>query len=99
MAKETRTRTPTRRRGRPSLHEEAWSKVSVVLFDRQISRLDGITSSLRHEAKRPVSRATLIRALIEALLQSRVDLTNAKNEADLTATLLKRLRRRQRDGI
>jgi hypothetical protein len=33
--------TPGRNgRGRPPVHQESWSKVSVVLFDRQIAHLD-----------------------------------------------------------
>ena len=34
-------------RGRPPVHQETWSKVSVVLFDRQIVHLDRLATDIR----------------------------------------------------
>jgi hypothetical protein len=82
-----------RSRGRPHVHDEAWSKVSVVLFDRQVARLDDIADTIRSKTDRSISRATLIRALVEALLESRLDLSSARSEADLTEAIVKRLKR------
>ena len=31
-------------RGRPPIHHESWSKISVVLFDRQVVHLDRVAS-------------------------------------------------------
>jgi hypothetical protein len=83
-----------RRRGRPHLHDEAWSKVSVVLFDRQVERLDCITDQIKGKTDRPVSRATIIRALVEGLLESRLDLSSARTEAELTEAIAARLKQR-----
>jgi hypothetical protein len=79
--------------GRPPIHDEAWTKVTVVLFDRQIVLLDRLSSSIRAQSGAAISRAQLIRALIDAVGESDVDLTTAKSEADMKATLSSRLGR------
>jgi hypothetical protein len=73
-----------RRPGRPPVHDEAWTKVTVVLFNRQIVFLDRLAA---------ISRAQLIRALLDAVAASDVDLTAGTSEAELKATLLARLGR------
>jgi hypothetical protein len=78
------------RRGRPSYHNEAWSKVSVVLFDRQVARLDGIVKA-RRTTQSSLSRATIIRALVDGLLQSHFDLSNLRTEAELTEAIARQL--------
>jgi hypothetical protein len=70
-------------RGRPPVHQETWSKVSVVLFDRQIVHLDRLTAGVRGKTGRPVHRAEIIRALIDGLLDSGMDITTTSSEADL----------------
>ena len=37
---------PKRRPGRPPVHDEAWTKVTVVLFDRQIAFLDRMAANI-----------------------------------------------------
>jgi hypothetical protein len=83
---------PNRRRpGRPPVHEEAWTKVTVVLFDRQIVFLDGLAGSIRARSGTAISRAQLIRALVDAVSDAEIDLTASTSEANLKATLLVRL--------
>jgi hypothetical protein len=82
-----------RRRGRPPVHEEAWTKVTVVLFNRQIVFLDRLAANIRAQSGAAISRAQLIRSLIDALSEGDIDLTSATSEADLKATLLARLGR------
>jgi hypothetical protein len=78
-------------RGRPPVHQESWSKVSVVLFDRQIAHLDDYGNG-RHKARsRPLNRAEIIRALIDALIESGMDITAVTSEADLRARVARRL--------
>jgi hypothetical protein len=60
------------RRGRPRLHSEAWSRVTVVLYDRQIVRLDRLAANIRREIGKVLKRAALIRGVIDALLDSEV---------------------------
>ena len=82
-----------RRPGRPPVHDEAWTKVTVVLFNRQIVFLDRLAANIRAQSGAAISRAQLIRALLDAVADADVDLTSATSEADLKATLLARLGR------
>ena len=75
--------------GRPPVHTETWSKVSVVLFDRQISHLDRLTS--RGKSGKNLNRAEIIRALIDGLIDSGMDVTATASEADLRARVARRL--------
>jgi len=86
-------RVQGRRPGRPPIHEEAWTKVTVVLFNRQIVFLDRLAANIRAQSGAAISRAQLIRALLDAVADAAVDLTSATSEADLKATLLARLGR------
>ena len=90
--------TEGRRPGRPPVHEEAWTKVTVVLFNRQIVFLDRLAANIRAQSGAAISRAQLIRALLDAVADADVDLTTAMSEADLKATLLTRLGRYRLGG-
>ena len=87
-----------RRPGRPPVHEEAWTKVTVVLFNRQIVFLDRLAANIRAQSGAAISRAQLIRALLDAVADADIDLTTAMSEADLKATLLTRLGRYRLGG-
>ena len=87
------TRPQGRRPGRPPVHDEAWTKVTVVLFNRQIVFLDRLAANIRAQSGAAISRAQLIRALLDAVTDADIDLTSATSEADMKATLLARLGR------
>ncbi len=78
-------------RGRPPIHQETWSKVSVVLFDRQIVQLDRLATDIRGRNGRALNRAGIIRALIDGLIDSGMDVTGSASEADLRARVARRL--------
>ncbi len=82
-----------KRRGRRPSHTEHWTKVTVVLFDRQIVFLDRLSADIRAASGVAISRAHVIRALIDALSESDLDLTGTRSEADLKAILTARLGR------
>jgi len=86
-----RTVAAKRKPGRPPVHEEAWTKVTVVLFNRQIVFLDRLAANIRAHSGAAISRAQLIRALLDAVADADVDLTAARSENDLKATILARL--------
>ena len=96
IVKRGRTTTSGRRqkspRGRPVIHDDTWSKVSVVLFDRQIDRLDEVVNRVRRRTGTLVTRAALIRAVIDAVLDSNFELTAIDSERDLRHRLAKMLR-------
>ena len=77
--------------GRPPVHQETWSKVSVVLFDRQIVNLDRLAVDIRGKSGKMLNRAVIIRALIDGLLDSGMDVTGSASEADLRAHVARRL--------
>jgi hypothetical protein len=77
--------------GRPPVHSETWSKVSVVLFDRQITQLDRLTANRRNGSGKVMNRAEIIRALIDGLIDSGMDVSVAASEADLRARVARRL--------
>ena len=93
------TRVQGRRPGRPPIHEEAWTKVTVVLFNRQIVFLDRLAANIRAQSGAAISRAQLIRALLDAVADADIDLTSSTSEADLKATLLARLGRYRIAGV
>jgi hypothetical protein len=77
--------------GRPPVHAETWSKVSVVLFDRQILHLDRLASNVRGRNGKFLNRAEIIRALIDGLIDSGMDISSTGSEADLRARVARRL--------
>jgi hypothetical protein len=91
FAQTRRTAVGKRKPGRPPVHDEAWTKVTVVLFNRQIVFLDRLAASIRAQSGAAISRAQLIRALLDAVADADVDLTSATSETDLKATILARL--------
>ena len=78
-------------RGRPPVHQETWSKVSVVLFDRQIQHLDRLSTDMRGRNGKVMNRAEIIRALIDGLIDSGMDITASGSEADLRAKVARHL--------
>jgi hypothetical protein len=78
-------------RGRPPVHQETWSKVSVVLFDRQILHLDRLSTDIRSKSGKILNRAEIIRALIDGFIDSGMDITGSGSEADLRARVARRL--------
>ena len=79
------------RRGRPPVHREAWAKVSVVLFERQVASLDRLTHNVRKKIGKTMTRAEIIRALIDGLIASGIDITQHASEATLRAHVVGRL--------
>ncbi len=64
-------------RGRPVMHTEPWAKITVVLLDRHVAYLDRLAIDIRLKHGRAISRAEIIRGLIESAFQSGVDLSDA----------------------
>ena len=95
-ARPVSVRSSTRRHikagpGRPPVHNETWSKVSVVLFDRQIHHLDRLSGDIGVKTGKVLNRAEIIRALIDGLIDSGMDVTAAASEADLRGRVARRL--------
>jgi hypothetical protein len=94
MAVRTPRRTATRpraKRGRPRTHREAWTKVSVVMFERQVLELDRLTTAIRSKSGAHLTRAEVIRALLDALNESRLDVTAVLSGAQLKGLITQKL--------
>jgi hypothetical protein len=77
--------------GRPPVHSEPWSKVSVVLFDRQVHVLDRLAKDMHGKSGKGMNRAEIIRALIDGLIESGMEVAGTGSEADLRARVARRL--------
>jgi len=62
-----------------------------VLFDRHILRHDRLSTTARTELDKALNRAEIIRALIDGLIDSGLDVTASGSEADLRAKVARRL--------
>lgn len=69
--------------GRPPALLDQWSRVTMVLYDRQIIFLDRLITDIRASTGAIVKRTDIVRALIDGLIESGIDLTSVKNEGDL----------------
>jgi hypothetical protein len=81
-----------KRRGRRPAQDQ-WTKVTVVLLDRQIVFLDRLVSDIRGSTGAAITRAHILRALIDALAACDLDLTACGTEAALASLLTQRLER------
>jgi hypothetical protein len=96
MPRPSSARSGTKRKtpgpGRPKVHVEAWAKVSVVLFARQVTHLDRFAKKARQRGHKPLTRASIIRGLIDGLLSSGLDVSLHTSESMLREHITKRLR-------
>lgn len=88
--------TKSSNRGRPIVHTEPWAKITVVLLDRHVAYLDRLAIDIRLKHGKAISRAEIIRALIEAAAQSGVDLSQAASSDQLVDLLAGPSKRKSR---
>ena len=69
--------------GRPPALLDQWSRVTMVLYDRQIIFLDRLITDIRASTGAIVKRTDIVRALIDGLIESEIDLTSVRDEGDL----------------
>src|SRR6476660_1157334 len=74
-------------RGRHIVHTEPWAKITVVLLDRHVAYLDRLAIDIRLKHGKAISRAEIIRGLIEAAFQSGIDLSQADSIDTLVGLL------------
>jgi hypothetical protein len=79
--------------GRPPVHQEDWTKITVILMERQVVYLDRLVTDIRAKTGASVSRAELIRAMIDAVANSKVDMTAAASGTELEGLLAGKLGR------
>ena len=86
------TKGQAQKPGRPKVHLEAWSKVSVVLFARQVTELDRLARAASTRGHKPMTRACIIRSLIDGLLDSGLDVSLHSSEAELREQVARQLK-------
>ena len=89
---DTMTKSQAQKPGRPKVHLEAWSKVSVVLFARQVIQLDRLARAASTRGHKPMTRACIIRGLIDGLLDSGLDVSLHGSEAELREQVTRQLK-------
>jgi len=80
-------------RGRPIAHDEPTTKATVVLFNRQIAALDRLTTEIRSKSGNVVDRAAIIRAVLDAVVEAKLDLAAATSSEDVKRLVASRLKR------
>jgi hypothetical protein len=70
-------------RGRPVAHDEPTTKATVVLFNRQIATIDRLTTDIRARTGNVVDRAAIIRALLDAVNDAKLELGGASSADDV----------------
>ena len=69
--------------GRPTALAEQWTRVAMILYDRQIVFLDRLITDIRASTGVVVKRTDIVRALIDGLIDAKVDLTSARDASDI----------------
>jgi hypothetical protein len=62
-----------------------------VLFDRQVLHLDRLANTMGVKGGKLLNRAEIIRALIDGLIDSGMDISGTASEKDLRARVARRL--------
>lgn len=83
----------TRGPGRPPVHAEDWTKVTVVLLNRQIVFLDSLSTEIRKNTGAAVKRAEILRALVDAIEESGLDISHTQSEKEIKEFLQAQLSR------
>lgn len=87
------TNVEPRPSGRPQVHHEDWTKITVILMNRQVIYLDRLVTDIRAKTGACVSRAELIRAMVDAVAKSKLDITEAASGSELEGLLAGKLGR------
>lgn len=87
----------TRPPGRPAIHGEDWSKVTVVMLNRQVIFLDRLSADIRAATGAIVKRAEIIRTLVDLLAESDVNASDARPGNELKEILRNSLARLSRE--
>ena len=66
---------------------DAWSRVTIVLTNRQIVFLDRLSADIRARTGAIVKRTEIIRALVDHLAESDLDAASVRSESDLRRLL------------
>lgn len=83
-------KAPVRPRAEATYTSEE-NKLTVILPPEQVAFLDGLALDIRAKTKAKVRRTEIIRALVGALKDSKVDLTVCGTEDEMVAALVEKM--------
>jgi hypothetical protein len=78
-----------RQYGRPVTLTEPWEKITVVMSDRHVGYLDVMSVLIRMRHHKAISRAEIIRALVEFMGRSRIDFTQFASVDNMVEYLIR----------
>lgn len=78
-------------RSKPTSKGE-WKRATFGLYQAHVRALDEIVFKIRQATDVPIERSAIIRAMIEAVVESGIDLTSATSEDDIRSALAAALR-------
>jgi len=79
--------------GRPPVHEEPTEKTTVILRRSNVVYLDRTSAEVRATSGTSLRRSEILRALVDALQESRLDITGVGSEGELRGLLVGHLSR------
>ena len=83
--------TETRAPGRPRQHSEDMGRVPLDIPVRQIVYLDTIATTIRANGGPIIKRVDILRAMIDAVEESSLDLANANSREEIKALIAAQL--------
>lgn len=84
---------PKKRLGRPKVHREETLKTVITIRKNQLIWLDRLALEVRDKSDQIIDRGLLIRAFIDAVLESKIDLTGIADEESAKDIIVKKLKR------
>ena len=79
--------------GRPKIHTEDTLKTVITIRKSQLLWLDRLALEVRDKSDQIIDRGLLIRAFIDAVLESKIDLSNITSEEDAKEIIVKKLKK------
>lgn len=81
----------TKRAGRPSLLPPDAAKATITFYNNQIAFLDHLSADIRQNTFAIIDRGSIIRALVGALQDSKIDLSQLRTEKAIRDALTTKL--------
>lgn len=78
---------PARSIGRPIVHTEPWSKITVVMNEHHVLFLDLVGLYIRARHRRTLPRAQIVLALVEFMQRSEIDFSRFATVDEMTEYL------------
>ncbi len=76
----------------PNKSAEPYKKATVVLYNRQLDYLDRLALDIRKRTGATISRAEILRGMVDALERSGIDMTGSGSETAVRELLEGRLK-------